>query len=50
MSNFAPDEYFATIGSVLAAEIEPIDNKNKINKVKDSMVQLPQIHKKKREL
>ena len=46
MSKFAPDadainEYFAQIGSVLAAEIEPIDNKIKINRVKDTMVTTP---------
>ena len=46
MSKFAPDadainEYFAQIGSVLAAEIKPIDNKIKINRVKDTMVTTP---------
>ena len=45
-SKFAPDadainEYFAKIGSVLAAEIKPIDNKIKIDRVKDSMVTNP---------
>ena len=46
MSKFAPDadavnEYFAQIGSVLAAEIKPIDNKIKNNRVKDTMVTTP---------
>ena len=46
MSKFAPDadainEYFAKIGSVFAAEIKPIDNKIKINRVKDTMVATP---------
>ena len=46
MSKFASDadainEYFAKIGSFLAAEIEPIDNKIKINTVKDTMVTTP---------
>ena len=46
MSKVAPDadainEYFAKIGSVLAAEIKPSDNKNKINRVKETMVTTP---------
>ena len=46
MSKFALDadainEYFAKIGSFLAAKIEPIDNKIKINTVKDTMVTTP---------
>ena len=46
MSKVAPDadainEYFAKIRSVLAAEIKPSDNKNKINRVKETMVTTP---------
>ena len=46
MSKNAPDEdaineYFAKIGSVLAAEITPSDNKNKINRVKETVVTTP---------
>ena len=46
MSKFAPDavainKYFDKIGSVLAAEMKPIDNKFKINRVKDTMVITP---------
>ena len=46
MSKFAPDadainEYFAEIGSFLAAEIKPVDNKIKINRVKDTMATTP---------
>ena len=46
MSKVAPDayainEYFAKIGSVLAAEIKPSDNKNKINRDKETMVTTP---------
>ena len=37
----AINEYFATYGSVLAAEIKLIDNKFKINRVKDTMVTTP---------
>ena len=43
MSKLPPDadvinEYFAKICSVLAAEIKPIDNKIRNNRVKDTMV------------
>ena len=46
ISKFAPyadaiNDYFAKIGSILAAEIKPIDNKIKINRVKDIMVTTP---------
>ena len=46
MSKFAPDadainKNFAKIGSVLAAEINPIDNKIKNNRVKDTVVTNP---------
>ena len=37
----AINEYFANIGSVLAAEIKPSGNKNKINRVKETMVTTP---------
>ena len=46
MSKLSPDEeavneYFAKIGSILAAEIESIHNKIRINRVKDTMVTTP---------
>ena len=46
MDQFAPDadainEYFANIGSVLAADIKPIDNNIKSNRVRDTMVITP---------
>ena len=46
MSKFAPDahaisEYFDKVGSVLAAETKPIDNKIRLNRVKDTMVTTP---------
>ena len=34
----AINEYFAKIGSVLAAEIESIDNENKITRLKNTLV------------
>ena len=46
MSKVVPDadainEYFAKIGSVLAAEVKPSNNKNKINRVEKTMVTTP---------